>query len=50
MFNDLMLNVAGSTDLEASLQDEYGTVETMDGDNKYHCDTCNAKVVAERGT
>ena len=49
VYEDVVLGVKGHASLYSSLS-EYIAKEKMCGNNKYFCDTCNAKVVAYRWT
>ena len=46
-FNSLSLQVKGNKSLDDSLKEFFKT-EILDGNNKYFCDECNAKVKAEK--
>eukprot|EP00002_Diphylleia_rotans_P025264 TRINITY_DN4994_c0_g1_i3.p1 TRINITY_DN4994_c0_g1~~TRINITY_DN4994_c0_g1_i3.p1 ORF type:complete len:1060 (-),score=216.65 TRINITY_DN4994_c0_g1_i3:722-3901(-) len=48
VFLDFAANVRGLESLEAGIE-KYLDAEILDGDNKYHCDRCNAKVRALKG-
>jgi len=46
-FYELELNVKGLKSLDASL-DEYLTIEELNGDNQYFCESCKGRVDATR--
>ncbi|CAL1362439.1 unnamed protein product [Linum trigynum] len=46
-FYELELNVKGMKSLDESL-DDYLSVEQLDGDNQYYCDSCKTRVDATR--
>ena len=47
-FLDIPVALAGCNMLEERLKESFITMETLDGSNQYHCDSCDQLVDAKR--
>jgi ubiquitin carboxyl-terminal hydrolase 40 len=49
-FLDIPIALSGCDSLEERLKENFITMETLDGNNQYHCDSCDQLVDAKRGS